>query len=189
MLYVKPSLVQEVLNGKPLPFLADGISSDPRLAAATDVMLDAMDHALDPLEEDDSLLHLVATLQVICECPAQQVSHDYQAARRAREYMDDCIEQNITLDDLAMSANKDRWSLSKDFRAFYGTSPHRYLTMRRLERVKAYVFQGLSLADAAVDAGFFDQSHMSRHFKKAYGIAPSRWCISLRGPTAHAPLV
>ncbi|MHC8332749.1 helix-turn-helix domain-containing protein [Pseudomonas sp. LB3P25] len=59
---------------------------------------------------------------------------------------------------------------------FFGTSPHRYLTLRRLGRVKALTQAGLALSDAAIDAGFFDQSHMSRHFKKTFGISPSRWC-------------
>nr|WP_225780324.1 AraC family transcriptional regulator [Pseudomonas sp. Marseille-Q3773] len=181
MLYITPALVQEILNGKPLPFLQGGISQDPRLAAATDTILSAMDDNLDPLEEDDSLFGLVSVLQTVCKCPVTRTLHDYGAARRAREFMDDCVEQNITLDDLAACANRDRWSLSKDFRAYYGTSPHRYLTMRRLDRVKTYIFGGMSLTDAAVAAGFFDQSHMSKHFKKAYGISPSRWSRSLRG--------
>ncbi|MGC7838874.1 AraC family transcriptional regulator [Pseudomonas wayambapalatensis] len=181
MLYITPALVQEILNGKPLPFLQGGISQDPRLAAATDAILSAMDHHLDPLEEDDSLFGLVSVLQTVCKCPVPKMLHDYGAARRAREFMDDCVEQSITLDDLAACANRDRWSLSKDFRAYFGTSPHRYLTMRRLDRVKTFILGGMNLTDAAVAAGFFDQSHMSKHFKKAYGISPSRWSRSLRG--------
>lgn len=181
MLYVTPAMVQEILNGKPLPFLQGGISRDPRLTAATEAMLSSMDQQLDPLEEDDALFNLVSTLQSVCGAGQPKRLHDYAAARRARAFMDDCLEQAITLDDLAACAERDRWSLSKDFRAYYGTSPHRYLTLRRLDRVKASLFAGLSLADAAVDAGFFDQSHMSRHFKKAYGISPARWCRSWRG--------
>ncbi|KIU54358.1 AraC family transcriptional regulator [Pseudomonas putida] len=181
MLYLTPALVQEVLGGQPLPFLKGGISRDPRLAAATHAMLASMDDRLDPLEEDDALLGLVSALQAVCGRPAPRQAHDYAAARRAREYMDDSLEQPITLDDLAACANRDRWSLSKDFRAYFGTSPHRYLTLRRLDRFKASVFAGRCLADAAVEAGFFDQSHMSRHFKNAYGITPSRWCKPLLG--------
>lgn len=181
MLYITPALVQQILHGKPLPFLKGGITRDPRLAIASAAILSAMDAPLDPLEEDDALFALVNALQAVCGAPATRQVHDYTAARRAREYMDDSLGQHITLDDLAACANRDRWSLSKDFRAYFGTSPHRYLTLRRLDRVKACVFAGQSLADAAVDAGFFDQSHMSRHFKKAYGISPSRWCRALLG--------
>ncbi|MFW0753922.1 helix-turn-helix domain-containing protein [Pseudomonas sp. H11T01] len=51
----------------------------------------------------------------------------------------------------------------------------RYLTLRRLDRMKQLVHAGQTLSDAAIEAGFFDQS-LSRRFKKAFGLSPSRWC-------------
>jgi AraC-like DNA-binding protein len=47
--------------------------------------------------------------------------------------------------------------------------------MRRLEKVKSVLHKGLSLADAAAESGFSDQSHMNRHFKRAFGMAPGHW--------------
>jgi len=38
---------------------------------------------------------------------------------------------------------------------------------------------GLPLAEAASEAGFADQSHMSRLFKRAYGLTPARWAAAL----------
>lgn len=178
MLYISPALVQQVLHGKPLPFLKEGVSRDPRIVAATSALLSSMDDELDPLEEDDSIYGLVTTLQEVTGCNIQRLTGDYSAATRAREYIDDNVEQPITLDDLAKCAGRDKWSLSKDFRTYFGTSPHRYMTMRRLDHVKASVFSGQTLADASLEAGFFDQSHMTKHFKKAFGISPSRWCQS-----------
>jgi len=56
-------------------------------------------------------------------------------------------------------SGKDRWSLSRDFRALYGTSPYRYVTMRRLEYCRHLMLAGVPLAEAAIEAGFADQSH------------------------------
>ncbi|MGA3828233.1 AraC family transcriptional regulator, partial [Pseudomonas chlororaphis] len=67
--------------------------------------------------------------------PAQRF--DYQAAERAREYMHSALDQNITLDELATHSGRDHWSLSRDFCLLFGTSPHRYLTTRRLDLVRA----------------------------------------------------
>lgn len=53
MLYVTPELAQQVLKGKPLPFMKGGISNDPRLAAAADTILASIEDSLEPLEEDD----------------------------------------------------------------------------------------------------------------------------------------
>jgi AraC-like DNA-binding protein len=71
--------------------------------------------------------------------------------------------------------------VARQFRACLGTSPYRYLVMRRLDRVRALVRDGEPLADAAAACGFADQSHMTRHFKRAYGLTPGRWAAMLVG--------
>jgi AraC-like DNA-binding protein len=47
--------------------------------------------------------------------------------------------------------------------------------MRRLQRARRMIADGEPLAEIAADAGFSDQSHFSRHFKKAFGVTPGRW--------------
>jgi AraC-like DNA-binding protein len=47
--------------------------------------------------------------------------------------------------------------------------------MRRLDSVRRSLLAGSSLVHAAVAAGFADQSHMTRHFSKTYGLTPGRW--------------
>jgi AraC-like DNA-binding protein len=47
--------------------------------------------------------------------------------------------------------------------------------MRRLSRARVLIRKGWSLAEAAAACGFADQSHMTRHFKNAYGLSPGRW--------------
>lgn len=41
------------------------------------------------------------------------------------------------------------------------------------------IASGLPLAEVVLDAGFADQSHMSRMFKRAYGLTPARWAAAL----------
>jgi AraC-like DNA-binding protein len=78
-----------------------------------------------------------------------------------------------------------RYALARHFRACLGTSPYRYLTLRRLDRARSLIRRGSALADAAVSCGFADQSHMTRQFKKAYGMSPGRWAAVSR---QHAAL-
>ncbi len=47
--------------------------------------------------------------------------------------------------------------------------------MRRLALARAAIESGQSLARAAAEAGFADQSHMTRQFKRTYGLTPARW--------------
>jgi AraC-like DNA-binding protein len=105
---------------------------------------------------------------------------DYPAAERARLFIHDALGLPITLDDLVEASGRDRWSLSRDFRALYGTSPYRYITQRRLNEARRLVLQGLPLSEAALACGFFDQSHMTRLHTQAFGISPARWLKMLR---------
>jgi AraC-like DNA-binding protein len=59
------------------------------------------------------------------------------------------------------------------------------VTLRRLDQVRALALDGFSLVDAALAAGFHDQSHMTRHFTRCYGVSPSRWLERMR---ARRPL-
>lgn len=178
MLYVTPELAQEVLHGKPLPFLKGGISNDPQLAAAAASILNSLDEPADPLAEDDAIFQLFTRLQSMCGNQPANNGNCFAAANLAREYMNDNLHLPVSLDDLAECTGRDKWSLSKDYRVYFGTSPHRYITMRRLDSVKASILSGRPLSEASVDAGFYDQSHMSRHFKNAFGVSPARWCRS-----------
>ncbi|WP_315709091.1 AraC family transcriptional regulator [Brenneria uluponensis] len=176
MIYVEPALIQQILKGKPLPFIKNGITTDPRLFQATNTLLQQMDCQINPMEEDDALYDLaIALSETVGQSITNNKSFDYLAAERAREYINVSLDRNITLDELAEQAGRDRWSLSRDFRLLFGTSPHRYITMRRLDIVKSCLMQGEPIIDAAMIAGFFDQSHMSRHFTKTFGLTPFRW--------------
>ncbi|WP_439899874.1 AraC family transcriptional regulator [Paraburkholderia phymatum] len=180
MIYVEPALFQAALGGKPLPFIEGGLSDDPRLAAATQTLLQGIDAAMDPLEQDDALYDLAHALDAVSGARPLRASADFRAALLARDYLHVALERPVTLDELAAASGRDRWSLSRDFRVFFGTSPHRYLTMRRLDAVREALLRGQTLADAAAAAGFADQSHMTRHFMAAYGVTPSRWLKMLK---------
>ncbi|WP_323118087.1 AraC family transcriptional regulator [Burkholderia alba] len=183
MIYIAPALIQQVLGGKPLPFIPEGISRDVRLFQATDVLLQNLDNALDPLEEDDALYDLTVALSLTSGQKSKKALPDYRAGKLAIEFIHDSLERPISLDELADHAGRDRWSLSRDFRDLFGTSPHRYMTMRRLDVVKERLLLGDSLAEAAVYAGFCDQSHMTRQFSKAFGLSPAKW-LAIRGVLA-----
>ncbi|WP_374703270.1 AraC family transcriptional regulator [Cupriavidus pauculus] len=181
MLYIEPALIQRVLGGRPLPFVAGGRSDDPRLFAAAGTLLQAMDSAMDPLEEDDAIFDLAHALAAAAGVARGRQAVDYRAAELARTCLRDNLDRPVTLDELEQATGRDRWSLSRDFRVLYGTSPHRYLVMRRLDLVRRLAAAGQSLADAAACAGFTDQSHMTRHFTRAFGHSPGRWLRALRG--------
>lgn len=61
------------------------------------------------------------------------------------------------------------------FKREMGLTPHKYLMQYRLSLAKRLLTSGLSIAEAAQAAGFYDQSHLDRCFKKGVGISPSEY--------------
>ncbi|MEM5331114.1 AraC family transcriptional regulator [Paraburkholderia sp. JHI2823] len=184
MIYVQPALFQEVLGGRALPFIEGGVTGDPRLWAATDALLQQISQGLDPFEQGDALAELAHALAAVAGTAPARSTGDFASVRRAREYLDAQCHQAVSLESLELAVGRDRWSLSRDFRVFYGTSPYRYLTQRRLDAARAMMLRGVALAQVAASAGFTDQSHMTRHFTKTFGIAPARWLRILNGARA-----
>ncbi|EKZ5284318.1 AraC family transcriptional regulator [Klebsiella aerogenes] len=176
MVYIEPAMIQSIIKGKPLPFIRNGVTTDARLFRATSTFLQSMDCKIEPMEEDDALYDLAISLVEASGATVKRKKHfDYVAAEKAREYIHANLDKNITLDELENNTSRDRWSLSRDFRLLFGTSPHRYMTMRRLDIAKSCLMVGESITDAALISGFFDQSHMARHFTKTFGLTPAHW--------------
>lgn len=175
MAYVDPALIQHVLGGESLPYVPGGLSDDVRLYNASQAFVQAMDHPLDPLEEQDALFDLAMALRAVAGKPRGRKKLDYQASLRARDFIMVNLHMTITLEMLEHASGRERWSLSRDFRALFGTSPYRFVTLRRLDRFRALILDRFTLVDAALAAGFHDQSHMTRHFTACYGVPPMRW--------------
>ncbi len=181
VVYVEPELIQNVLGGKPLPFIEGGLSLDSRLYAAAGGLLGDFEHDLDPLQYEDAVYDLAIAMNDVSEHNRDtRLSFDYRAADLARQYILAHLDRHITLEDLERVSGRDRWKLSRDFRTLFGTSPYRYLTMRRLDSVRDMILAGESLAQAALACGFADQSHMNRNFKKTFGLTPKQWLKMLR---------
>jgi AraC-like DNA-binding protein len=92
----------------------------------------------------------------------------------------------VTLEDLAEVAGCSRWALYRSFREFFGFAPSEYQRDQRMRAARAQLRAGVTPADAAVAAGFADQAHLTRWFRRTYGVTPSAYqrLASGCGPTA-----
>jgi AraC-like DNA-binding protein len=95
------------------------------------------------------------------------------AVRRAREYLAQNLASNVRLAELAAVAGVDAFRLLRAFRKVHGVPPHRYQLGLRIERAKHLMRERrATLAAIALDTGFSDQSHLTRHFKRSVGVTP-----------------
>ncbi|MET3552344.1 AraC family transcriptional regulator [Burkholderia sp. 567] len=180
IVHLQPEVLQQILGQTSLPFIKEGVSQNAQLYRAIWAMLREFDRPLEPLERTDLLFDLATALQAAAGTAKAKHTGNIKAALIARDCIRSAPSQRIELDVLARESGRDRWSLSRDFRQFFGTSPSRYMTMRRLDIARRLISNGTPLAECAAAVGFADQSHMSRQFVEAFGLTPTRWLTMLR---------
>lgn len=95
--------------------------------------------------------------------------------RNAREYLHAHVHGTVSLEELAQAVSASKYHLVHAFHRAVGMPPHRYHLVLRLGRARELLSEGVSQADVAIALGFADQSHLSRAFKRAFGITPGAW--------------
>ncbi|OBQ67574.1 AraC family transcriptional regulator [Mesorhizobium erdmanii] len=176
MLYLEPSLMLDCLGGLSLPFVRDAVVRDEAFRATLLSALGPLQQELDELFVDDFLTQLMQGLARHAGQPAKPMARTaWRAAVLARDYLTENVARPVRSGELEAITGLDRYALSRHFRAAFSTSPHRFLVMRRLQRARRMIAAGEPLAQIAIEAGFTDQSHFNRQFKKAFGMTPGRW--------------
>jgi AraC family transcriptional regulator len=95
--------------------------------------------------------------------------------RRAVALVETNFAAKLSREEMARAAGLSVSHFSKLFALCIGASPHQYLVRCRLRHAKKLLLkpeESLSLVDVASEAGFADQAHFSRHFRRAYGVSP-----------------
>ena len=193
-LHLDPAQIFEAARGEigkaSLPFVANPIMTD--LALASDI-ISAFDGPLEPLHAD-------ALIQTVSDSLLRNGSFRASSARRrvvsnkvvrrAREFLEENCTRVVSAAELEAACGESRFTIGEQFKRRFGTSPYRFLLMRRLDRVRSRLQSACDLADLALEVGFADQAHMTRSFKSAFGATPSsfmRLCdvgcaLALAGP-------
>jgi AraC-like DNA-binding protein len=178
MLYMQPAIVaaaaEDIFEGRPREEFHAPVLEDGRIAGLVSALLASLldDQAAALAREERLLLLLAAALH---ERAPQRETIASPAIAHARNRLDEDPAASVTLDDLAADCGRGRFRLVRDFARSTGLTPHAYLLQRRIERARRLIATGTSLAEAAIEAGFADQSHMTRNFTRRYGYTPGAY--------------
>jgi AraC-like DNA-binding protein len=85
----------------------------------------------------------------------------------------------VTQPELARLAGLSAFHLCRVFRQSVGMPTHAYQTQLRVRRAKVLLRAGLPITSAALAAGFYDQAHLTRHFKRVVGVPPGSYLAEL----------
>ncbi|MCG8915624.1 AraC family transcriptional regulator [Actinokineospora sp. PR83] len=174
VLYLGPELLDPGLTGAAVdsPGIRDPVLRD---------QVDRLHRALAPHHED---LEAQSRLALICERLGLHLTGGETAApaarapglaRRLRDLLDAHTVEGVTLDEAAARLHAHPAHLVRAFSGEFGLPPHRYLVGRRVDLARRLLLDGMAPGQVAAAAGFHDQSHLGRHFKRMLGVPPSRF--------------
>lgn len=185
IVHIGPSLVRDILadasDGRSdgMPLFLRPVLTDPVLTQALTRLHTALVGRSSPLAREERLTAAVLAMAgrgATRPPPVRSLAGraQRQAARRARAVLHERSAEALSLSasDLAESVGCSRFALYRAFREEYGMPPSDYQRLLRLRGARRLLIGGAAPAQAAASAGFSDQAHFNRWFKRTYGITP-----------------
>lgn len=191
--YVPTALMRRVVqeltgNVRGVPHFAEDMICDPTITTILRQTHVALEEPGSALACESRLLEALASLvarHAVGTVSAHEVGLEHQSVKRAKEYLETLPGENVSLDTLAREAGIGPFHLCRVFRRGTGLSPHAYQLHVRMRLAKTLLMKGIPISRVAVEAGFADQAHLTRHFKRMFGVTPGRY---LGGVVPPAPV-
>ncbi|MEJ7710495.1 MAG: AraC family transcriptional regulator [Pyrinomonadaceae bacterium] len=96
--------------------------------------------------------------------------------RRAVEYIDSHLDQNLSLQEIAKQIEMSPYYFSRALKKSTGFAPHAYVIHQRIKRAKKLLAETkLPIIDVALAVGFLNHSHFSTQFRKLVGVSPTAY--------------
>ena len=186
IVHIGPSVVREILadasDGRTagMPLFVRPVLTDPVLTGALARLHASLIGPSNDLAREETLTTAVLAManRGATRAPGTRTlagAGQRRAARRARALLDEASLEPVSANDLAAAAGCSRYAVYRAFRMEFGMPPSDYQRLVRLRRARQLLAYGVSLADAATSAGFSDQAHLCRWFKRTYGITPGAY--------------
>lgn len=172
MLYLAPDVLAKEV--------ARPVVSDPDLARRFGELFAAViDPRADPLAREQALERVIGRLlQRHVAQPVEEVAAP-PSVKKALARIEEAPELPVSLAELAALAGVSRFQLLRGFQRAVGVTPYAYLLQQRVRLAKRLLAAGLTPADCAAEAGFADQSHLTRAFLRQFGVTPGRYRSAL----------
>ena len=178
MIYLDVSVINQVIEnyGQIISF-PQTTFSNRSIANLFDCTHQLFSQSASKLEHDESLQNFVKRLikQASIIPKTSSNSQEHKAIKLIREYLEENYQENVSLERLCSLTGWSPSYLVTTFRQKLGIPPHSYQMQVRVQRAKKHLLTNKPLVKVALDVGFFDQSHLTRCFKRVMGVTPGAY--------------
>lgn len=186
--------VAQSLGVEHVPYFTRNMFGDPDLIDGFLALHGALEDGRDVLRRSELLAGTFGRLFARHGSGGDRIApapRDRSLLRRVVALMRDRFADELPLDELAATAGLTAFQLIGLFKRGTGLTPHAYLTQVRLGMACRMLRHGMPIAHVAADCGFYDQSALTRHFRRSYGITPLQFAraaaaVRPREPAAAA---
>lgn len=186
MLYLDPAWVEGVvgemgaLNAVVLSRLPEGVAPQRIHERLTELNACLFSSAADEDKEAALIVfvgEIFGAFRARTEHPEDSPNAREESAclRKVQALISERCAESLSLDMLAREAGMSRYHFVRTFSRVVGMTPHAWQLDQRIERARGLLEQGMSLADAALQLGFADQSHFQRAFKQRVAATPGEY--------------
>jgi AraC-like DNA-binding protein len=158
-----------------LPLVRDTI-----LAARLAHVFSSLTESSSLLQNESLLLSVVARLitdHLVPGYTLHDAGREHAAVLRVKDWLHANSEQNVSIHSLADLAGLSPYYLVRAFHRQVGIPPHKYQTIVRVHRARKLLTSGAPISEVAYHAGFCDQSHLNRCFKRTLGVTPGKYAL------------
>lgn len=130
------------------------------------------------LEKEQLLVELVWEIFKRACKPQSNQAHAPENIQKLKELLGGSLRDDLTMELLARQLGANPYTLLRQFKINTGVTPHAFRMNCRVEQARKYLQQGMDIGDAALECGFFDQSHLHRHFKAMTTVTPQEYRVN-----------
>ncbi|HEX3961135.1 MAG TPA: AraC family transcriptional regulator [Trebonia sp.] len=162
------------------PAVDQPLVSDPLLRHRINLLHDVLDQPGEEFEAEHRLAFIAERLRGHLSRGGDPGARrpDAAMAGALRDLLDARFREKMTLRQAAYALHAHPAHLVRIFSREFGISPHQYITGRRIDLARRLLLDGMPPGLTAAEAGFYDQSHLSRHFTRVLGTTPARYAKS-----------
>lgn len=165
------------------PVFTSQVVSDPEIHCLMVGLFELVKNGATRLEKETAMLTFLSELLVRHAKPTVEKLPwivEPRTVALIKEYLSDNLEKNVSMKELSDHVGVSMYHMLGVFRRAVGMPPHAYQVQMRIKEARKLLLKGYSIADAALETGFCDQSHFTKKFKPSVGLTPRSYIRAYR---------
>lgn len=181
MVYVDPVFIKGLLEYRKASDLIGIIKLNKNafieIKKLVDILKSDVDRFIKEVELTSLLIDLTETVDIHIKMNTEQPMN--QTITDLKFYIDSHFLETLCLDELESRFNANKFAMIRNFKSLFNTTPSAYQLQLKINHGKSLLKHSDDIVNIALNAGFYDQAHFTKEFKKAYGITPLQYYKSI----------